>query len=220
MMRTGARIAVVAVILATSGQAMADNNFGIGVKAGTLGAGLEGTWRPLPYMDVRVGANLYEFKDSGSQAGINYDGALNLESYYGTLSVRVPLSPLRLTTGAFSNGNELTLVSSDNDLIVDIGGTAYAAAEVGTLSSSTSFSGVAPYLGIGLDFTLFNKVGLNFDVGVLWQGDPTVSLLADGPIAGDPAFQTSLELERKELLDEVSDYKAWPVLSIGFNYNF
>ena len=30
----------------------------------------------------------------------------------------------------------------------------------------------------------------------------------------------SLEAERLELEDEMSDYKAWPVLSLGFVYNF
>ena len=67
---------------------------------------------------------------------------------------------------------------------------------------------------------MFRKVGLNLDFGVLWQGDPQVSLFADGPIASDPGFQANLEEERNQLLDEVSDYKAWPVLSLGFVYNF
>lgn len=212
-------LALVALTLAASEQVLADNNFGIGVKAGTLGAGIEGTWRPLPYLDVRAGANMYEYTDTGVQAGINYDGALNLESYYGTVSLRVPLSPLRLTAGAFSNGNELQLVSNQTG-IINVGGTDYPAAAVGSLSSTTTFLGAAPYVGIGLDFTFFSKLGLNLDLGVLWQGDPTVTLAADGPIANDPGFQASLALQHEEVLDEVSDFKAWPVLSIGFNYNF
>jgi hypothetical protein len=212
-------LALVALTLAASEQVLADNNFGIGIKAGTLGAGIEGTWRPLPYLDVRAGANTYEYTDTGVQAGINYDGALNLESYFGTVSLRVPLSPLRLTAGAFSNGNELNLASNETG-IVNVGGTDYPAAAVGTLTSTTSFLGTAPYVGIGLDFTFFSKLGLNLDLGVLWQGDPSVTMAADGPIANDPGFQASLALQREEVLDEVNDFKAWPVLSIGFNYSF
>ena len=72
------RAGVVALALAASGTALADNNFGIGLKAGTLGIGLEGTWRPLPYVDLRIGANSYDFDYDGSRAGVNYDITLEL----------------------------------------------------------------------------------------------------------------------------------------------
>lgn len=210
-----------AAILLSLGTAVAhaDLNLGVGIKAGTLGAGVEAKWRPLPYMDLRLGANLYELDDSGSQAGINYDATLNLESFYGTLNLRFPMTPLRFTAGAYSNGNELLLVSQETNLI-DVGGTSYPSAAVGTLSSTTSFPGVSPYLGIGLDFSVFNRVGLYLDFGVLWQGEPDVTLTADGLLAGDPAFQESLEQERLELFTEFSDFKAWPVASLGFFVNF
>ena len=121
--------------------------------------------------------------------------------------------------GLFSNGNELSLVSDDTGTF-EIGGTTYNASDVGTITSTTSFGSTAPYLGFGYDFTVMGRVGLIFDVGVLWQGDPDVSVTADGPISTQPAFLDSLEAERLELEDEVSDYKAWPVVSLGFVVNF
>lgn len=205
--------------LTVSTTALADNDFGVGLKAGTLGIGLEGTWRPLPYMDVRVGLNNYDYDDSGSQAGVNYDTTLNLDSLYATANIRFPLSPFRVTAGMYSNGNELNMTSVDS-LTYDVGGTVYTSAEVGTLSSTTSFSSTAPYVGIGYDFSLLGKVGLNFDLGMLWQGEPNVELAADGLLANDPQFQASLATELAELQDEVSDYKAWPVVTLGFVYNF
>jgi hypothetical protein len=199
--------------------AHAELNLGVGLKAGTLGAGVEAQWRPLPYIDLRVGANMYEFDDSGSQAGINYDATLNLESFYGTLNLRFPMTPLRFTAGAYSNSNELLLVSQDT-ILIDVGNASYPSAAVGTLTSTTSFPGVSPYVGIGLDFSLFSRVGLYLDFGVLWQGEPDVTLTADGVLAGDPGFQASLEQERLELFTEFSDFKAWPVASLGFFVKF
>jgi len=102
----------------------------------------------------------------------------------------------------------------------NVGGTLYSAADVGSLQSTTSFDSTSPYLGIGFDFDLFDKVGLTLDFGVLWQGDPRVSLSADGLLASDPTFLAALEAERQELEDEVDSFKAWPVLSIGFNFSF
>ena len=213
------RAGLLFAVLAFSGTAIADNDFGIGVKAGTLGAGIEGTWRPVPYLDLRVGANVFDYDDTGSQAGVDYDATLSLDTVYATANFRFPLSPFRVTGGLFSNGNELELVSADSNSF-EIGGTTYTAADVGTLRSVTSFGSTAPYVGFGYDFTVLGKVGLNLDFGVLWQGEPDVSIEADGLLALDPGFQQSLESERLELEDEVSDYKAWPVVSLGFVFNF
>ncbi len=203
--------------LLMSGNALAD--FGVGFKAGTLGLGVEGRYQPLPTLDVRVGANVYDYDDTGSRAGVEYDSTLNLETFYATANLSFPLSPLRLTAGLFSNGNEVNMTSLDSATF-DIGGTTYTAADVGTLSSTTSFASTSPYVGIGYDFELFGKVGLNLDLGLLWQGEPEVSLIADGLLASDPTFQNALEAERQQLEDDISDYKAWPVISLAFVYNF
>lgn len=210
---------VLALVLSASGTSLADNNFGVGVKAGTLGLGVEGTWRPLPYLDVRIGANTYHYNTTRSEAGIDYDAALNLETVYGTANFRFPLSPFRVTAGIYSNGNELLLTSAEAGNI-EIGGVVFTPAEYGSVTSTTSFSGTAPYLGFGYDFSFANKIGINLDFGVLWQGDPSVTVNATGLLANDPSFQAALETERLELEDEVSDFKAWPVLSLGFVYSF
>jgi len=216
-MRIKAGLVLLAVLGA--GTATADNNYGLGVKAGTLGIGVEGIWRPLPLIDIRLGLNGYDYDENGFQAGVNYDATLALDTLYATANFHFPVSPFRVTAGVFANGNELRMVSSDNTNF-DIGGDIYTAADVGTLSSVTSFADTAPYVGIGFDFSVFGKVGLNLDVGVLWQGEPDVVIDSDGLLANDPGFQSALETERLELVDEMSDFKAWPVISLGFLVNF
>jgi hypothetical protein len=211
-------LTIAATLIAVS--AHADHNFGLGVKAGTLGIGVEGTWRPpVPWVDMRAGANGFEYSDSGSYSDIPYDGTLSLSSYYATANLHFPLTPLRITAGLYDNGNELTLASSPSD-IYEIGGIPFDAEDVGTLSSAAQFAGAAPYFGFGFDFTVLSKVGLNLDLGVLWQGDPTVTLAADGPIAGNPLFQLALDRERRDIVNELNDYKAWPVASLGIVFNF
>jgi len=210
---------VIALVLAASGTASADNNFGVGLKAGTLGLGVEGTWRPLPYFDIRLGANSYDYDYDGAQAGVNYDAALNLETVYATVNFKFPASPLRLSLGAYSNGNEVNLNSAETGSY-DVGGTTYTSADIGALSSIASFSGTAPYLGFGFDFALPGRVGLNMDFGVLWQGEPEVTMNATGLLANDPTFLASVETERLQLQDDFSNFKAWPVISLGIVFNF
>lgn len=211
-------IAACAWLLAISNSALADD-FWLGAKVGTLGIGLEATWRPIPWMDLRAGGNAYDYEETGSQAGINYDATLQLSTYYLTANFLFPASPFRISLGGFSNSNEVLMISADNSTF-NIGGTSYSAAEVGTLNSTTTFDSTSPYLGAGFDFTLFGQVGMSLDFGVLWQGDPKVSLTADGLLADDPTFIAQLEQERLELEDDVDALKAYPVVSLGFNFSF
>ena len=215
---------VLAVTLLPGSNAMADDNLWFGVKAGTLGLGLEASWRPIPWFDLRAGANKYDYDDTGSQAGINYDATLALDTFYATASFRFPLSPFRMTVGAYANGNEIQMVSRDMGAY-EIGDIFYSPDDVGTLRSTATFDDFAPYLGAGFDFELVGRLGISFDFGVLWQGDPIVTLTSDGNLATDPGpfgdeFRAALELERQQLESEVEDLKAYPVVSIGFNFNF
>ena len=217
------KTALIALVLTASGAADAD--FGVGLKAGTLGLGIEGRWSPLPWLDVRLGANQYDFDVTGLQAGIEYDATLAMDTYFLTGNFRFPLSPFRITAGAYSNGNELQMTSQDTGgLNFDIGGESFSSADVGSLQSTTSFEDTAPYFGVGYDFEIFGKVGLNLDFGVLWQGDPTVSLYSTGletaPAEVQALLIPALETERLQLEDDISDYKAWPVVSLSFVYNF
>ncbi len=211
-------VVVVALGALFSQSAIAEDNLWFGVKAGTLGLGLEATWRPIPYLDFRAGLNKFDYDVSGAQGGIDYNSDLNLDSMYVTANFRVPLNPLRFTVGVFSNGNELSMVSQG--AISNIGGdTTFSSDEIGTLRSTTSFESTAPYLGIGFDFRAFNKVGINLDIGFLWQDSPIVTLTSDGTGAG-VAFDAALEMERQDLENALEEFKVYPVISLGFAVNF
>ena len=208
-----------ALLLLASPASEADSNFGLGVRAGTLGIGLEATWRALPWIDLRAGFNRYDYDNRDTHAGIPYNATLAFDNYYATANLRLPLNPLRLTAGVFSNRSELRLTRA-GDGRLKIGGSTFDLTDVGTLRGITSFSPTAPYLGIGGDFTIFGRVGLNLDLGVLWQGKPRVTLNADGVLASKPIFQSALEAERRELEDDIGSYEAWPVFSLGIVVNF
>ncbi len=214
-----AKACLLSVAFCAAGVASADSSFGIGAKVGTLGIGIEAIWRPIPFVDFRVGANAYDYTYDGFQAGLDYSGTLSLETVYATGNFHFPISPFRITAGLFSNGNEIELASVDSATF-DIGGTTYTLADVGSLTSVVSFEDTAPYLGIGFDFTVLDKVGMNLDMGVLWQDEPVVTMQASGLLANDPTFLAAAELERQQLADDMSSFKAYPVVSLGFVFNF
>ena len=60
-----AKCVVLSATLLLGSNAMADDNLWFGVKAGTLGIGLEASWRPIPWFDIRAGANQFDYDDTG-----------------------------------------------------------------------------------------------------------------------------------------------------------
>lgn len=216
---TGRTIIAALVLGLANGAAAADDNLWMGLKAGTLGVGVEGSWRPVPYLDLRAGVNGFSFDQDRAEAGIDYLAEAELLTVFATANLRAPLSPFRVTVGVFNNGNELTLTSQDSSTY-EVGDQTYTSDEVGTLRAGASFEDWAPYAGIGFDFRAFNTVGIHIDAGVLGQGAPIVTLTADGSAASDPQFQQQLEAERMELQKSVDDYEYYPVVSIGFSVNF
>jgi hypothetical protein len=218
-LRTNAIVLLAA--LAFSANASAKDSLWFGVKAGTLGFGGEVSWRPIEWLDLRAGANFYDYDESGSQAGINYDGTLALNTYYLTGNFRFPLSPFRLTVGAYANDNEVQLVSQDMaSYLIGDNPTPYSPGDIGTITSVASFDSVAPYIGAGFDFDILDRLGLSLDFGVLLQGEPTITMTADGLLASDPALLADLNAEIAELQSEFENLKLYPVVSIGFNFNF
>ena len=221
-----AKGAALIAILLFSSQATADDNFWVGINAGTLGLGIEGSWRPIPWFDVRAGLNQFDYDDTGSQAGVNYDATLSLDTFYATGNFHFPVSPFRLTAGAYFNGNEVSMVSQDmGTYTLGDDTTIYTSNEVGTLTASATFDDVAPYLGAGFDFDVADRLGISLDFGVLWQGEPIVTLTSDGSLAtqqspaGDQ-FRAALETERQQLESEAENLKAYPVITLGFRFNF
>jgi len=215
------KIIVALGMLLLGATASANDDIWFGIKAGTLGFGAEAAWRPLEWLDVRAGANFYDYDDSGSQAGINYNATLALDTYYVTGNLHFPLSPFRLTAGAFANNNEVQLASVDTaSFLIGDNPVPYTAAEVGTLRSVASFDSFAPYVGAGFDFDVMDRFGLSLDFGVLLQGDPTIVTTADGTLSQNQAFLDDINAETQELLNEIDDIKVYPVVSLGFNFNF
>lgn len=214
------QIAALGLVLATlSAPTLADDDLWLGVRAGTQGLGLEATWRPVPYLDLRAGFNTYNHDTDRNEAGIDYNVELDLSSAYITLNARAPLSPFRVSAGLVANGNEGSFIGSDTGSY-NIGGQTFNASDVGNLRGKATFDSVAPYAGVGLDFRVFDTFGLHFDAGVMYQGSAELSLTADGAIANDAAFRAALEQERLELEEEVSDYEWFPVIAASFSVNF
>jgi hypothetical protein len=171
---------------------------------------------------VRAGLNGFSFSFDGEEDDIDYEFDVDLLT--AALLVEYYFSPIgfRLSAGGMINGNEAGMLAEPADDEVEIGDETYTREEVGDLTGGVEFDNVNPYVGLGLD-TSFGKrgsVGFVAEIGAMFHGSPAVSLEANGPIATDAEFQAELERERKDVEDDLSDFKVYPVVALGISYRF
>lgn len=98
-----------------------------------------------------------------------------------------------------------------------IGGDVYTPETLGDLNANIKFAPVAPYIGLGLGNPVAGDEGFSvtFDIGTFYQSAPKVDLTATGLL--EPSAS---EDQKQTLEDNLSWFKWYPVLTIGFNYKF
>jgi len=210
------------LFLAASTPAWAD--VGVLLKAGTLGAGLDVSVGMNESLGLRLQANALSYDKDITESDVDYNADFDLKSA-GLLLDWHPFSGVfRVSAGAYWNGNEATAVGRPSGGTYEINGVTYPSAAVGSLNGQIDFESVAPYFGIG--FGSAPKAGrgmtFSFDLGVLYQGEPNVGLTAVCGVPGPSCtqLQNDVAAEQASLQEEVSDYKFYPVVSIGIGYRF
>jgi hypothetical protein len=204
---------------------VASADVGVLLKGGTLGAGVDVTKGVSESFGIRLQGNGLSYEDEFTESDVEYDGDIDLRSA-GLLLDWHPFSGVfRISAGGYWNGNEVSATGRPTGGTFEINGVTYPASAVGTLDGKIDFDSFAPYLGIGFGSAPKAKGGLSFslDLGVLYQGEPNVSLTAVcGPIppASCAQLQSDVAAEEAELREAVKDYKFYPVISIGIGYRF
>ncbi|MCC3861614.1 hypothetical protein [Pseudemcibacter aquimaris] len=202
----------------------APGDVALGLKAGTLGAGLEATFEVADRVNMRVGANYFKFGTEVDVEGNDYDLDLKLNSYSALADWFVTDSSFRITGGAMINNNKLAGIALPSNSY-EIDDTIYTAAEVGTLTADIEFTKVAPYLGIGWGNPLSDDTGWSYaiDLGVMLAGKPKLDITSTGgTLSNDAALQDNIAQAEQDFrdTDEIKYLKIYPVISFGLNYRF
>lgn len=193
-------------------------------RAGTLGLGLEYELGLTDNYSIRVGYNKYTFDETIADTSVTYNADLNLNSVTAFFDYHILETGLRLTAGLASNSNSLDLVGVANAGDFVFNGTTYSTAEVAALNGSISYDSTAPYAGIGWGNPT-NSSGtwaLNFDLGVLFSGNPLVDLSVtcdpSVPAATCTEIETNVFAEAQTLANTFDDLKLYPVVMLGLSY--
>lgn len=214
---------LVAILLLVTGSmvsASETGGFGVGVKASTLGVGVEATYAVSPRLTMSVGINKYSSTSTDTTDGINYDVDMDLKTVAVLANFHPFAGSFRLTGGVMMNSNELGM-TADCSSGCAVGGATYTADQVGILKAAVDFKKIAPYAGIGFGHSASSGLGFTLDIGVLMQGEPNVDLTSTGgTLSGDAAFQAELAVEEANAEDDIKEFTMYPVIAAGLNYRF
>jgi hypothetical protein len=205
---------------------------GIGLKMSTLGAGVELATPITERTNLRVGFNDFVYARDFSYDGSLYSAQLNLFSVQANYDWFPFGNSFHLSPGLLAyNGNHLKANTSD---------TAASQAEPGifvnpiTGSARIAFGKVAPMFLMGWGNLIprrSRRFSIPFEFGVVYHGEPKTSLHMNPIIcpagdmvcleaSADPSIQSGFQSEQVEIRKEVSPYKLYPVISLGFGYRF
>lgn len=203
-MRYGKSVLILALAAAAAGSAQAA---GIGVRAGTTGLGADFGWDVAPTLGGRIGISGMNFNTSVDTSDVNYDAKVKLANLNLFLDWS-PLGPFRITGGFIANNNKIDLTGQPTS-----GSFPPGSRITGTVTPDKDF---APYLGVGYGNVWTAGVNFYFDLGIMFQGSPQVSLSCQPP--GPACAQVAAEQQRVQ--DELNKFKYYPVLNLGITIGF
>ncbi|MFT5658365.1 MAG: hypothetical protein ACI9KN_001644 [Gammaproteobacteria bacterium] len=222
------------IILCTSNLNAAD--FGVGVKAGTLGIGADFTVALSKTVNARV--SLTTFNIDSETETITIGDSTNQGTITATADFDFGSSALLFDWHVFDGTFHLSAGLIKADIGASLRGTLNDSFEIngqtvevddidgqitGDIIVSDSYK---PYIGIGWGRKAAAESGFSFsaELGVAYV-DPEVRLNASfNPAAASAITQAELDARLKEAQEsadnELADLSIWPVLSIGVNYAF
>lgn len=212
---------------------------GIGAKVSLLGIGIEAATPLSRRLNLRGGFNFLNYDRGFNNDGIHYDATLNFRSAEAHLDWYL-LGGFHISPGVlFYNGNKLSAeASAPPGQTFTLGGTQYASDPTGfdpvTGTGELTWPKAAPSILAGFGNLLPRSgrhFGFNFEFGGEYMGAPTAALKLQGTAcntstnvcanaATDPGIQSSIQAQEKKINHDLSPFKFFPQVSLGFGINF
>lgn len=190
-------------------------NFGVGVGVGTLGPQVKISTAVNPYFGLSASLSGYDYKHEFSLSNVNNDFDASYKIKTASLLANIfPFGGVfRVTGGAFYNGNEIDFNSGKNN--ININTNQYNDAKI---TGTADYNNFSPYLGIGWGNGI-NQHGFGFDadLGVLYQGNASVTLKQSGSTTISSADMAHV---KKEIEDNANKLRFYPVASVDIHYLF
>lgn len=196
-------------------------------KIGTQGIGGDVVKDFSPTVNGRLNVNWYNYNRDFTTDDVDMDLTLQLLTF-GALVDWFPMDTgFRLTAGAYINMNKITAQDKNLNINtpVDVAGTMLT---LDDLSLDIKFNALAPYFGIGYGNPMNSGSAwtFSFDLGLMYQGEPTATFASTNTEAQAPGITDALAEANAEIATRLdnSTYSTWlkwyPVVALGASYAF
>ncbi|MDD9892730.1 MAG: hypothetical protein OXT49_04370, partial [Gammaproteobacteria bacterium] len=200
-------------------------NFAVGFSAGTLGAGVDAIYGVSDRLNLRANFRAFDrsadFEADGNGSELDYSGDLELSNLGFGIDYHPFDGGFRFSAGLQISGNEVTATATCNRA----GGCSFGNGIIPQGSSATAnfdLSGTHPYVGIGWGNPVSDGIpfGLFFDFGLMFQGTPEVSVVAQCDAAFQAQCDSDAEDEERELQEDAEDFEVYPIVNVGLRWRF
>ncbi|MET0659844.1 MAG: hypothetical protein ABW110_16980, partial [Steroidobacteraceae bacterium] len=180
--------------LAICGTASAD--MAVGVRGGTLGAGLDLNIGLTETLNARVGYSGFNYDKEIEETDVTYDGELKLRNASALLDWHPFNGGFRLSAGIVANSTKVDVDGEPTNGTYTIDDEVFTAAEVGSVNGKVEMgNSVSPYFGFGWGNPVDQggRVTFLLDVGAMYAGKPDVKLAATCGTAATPQVCAQLQ---------------------------
>jgi hypothetical protein len=211
---------------------------GVGLRISTLGLGLEAATSVTERTNIRLGYSAMNYDYSTTTDGISYDGRLRLRAFEAHFDWFPFGGVFHISPGfQVNSGKPLTADASvPAGRTFDLGDVSYESnpADPVTGTGDLNLNSFSPTLMMGWG-NLVPRSDSHFtgyfEFGVAYQGSPEAKLNLNGSVCdtggfncrsvtSDPTVQSNLRSEEDNLNDNLSWFKFYPVIALGFGYKF
>ena len=230
-------VALIFPLASNAQQRNKESKVGFGVKISSLGVGIEAAVPVLSKVNIRAGGNFINYSHTFHQDGVSYKGSLNWRSGEASLDW-FPLWGFHVSPGVlFYNGNKIAATASvPGSQTFTLNGTTYTSDPTAPITGvgSVGFTKFDPKLTFGFG-NLVPRSGRHWSIlgefGVAYQGSPKALLAFQGnacdqnglncvSAASNPAVVANVAAEQTKLNNDMSFFKFYPIVSLGFGFNF
>jgi len=202
-------------------------NWSAGVFGGTTGLGVSAKYKVQPWLKIKAEVGGGSYSRSDELEGNNYDSDLNLfatglSADFNPFHDKKGWRGLRFSIGAYAVDNTAQIKAKPGENI-DLNGVTITPLGGEELSGDLYFNNFAPYVGVAWDFMFGqeDQFAFSIDLGVLFTGSLNADLNANAALQANPIFdQADLDAEEQSLRDDVADINFYPVLKLGFHWQF
>ena len=211
---------------------------GVGIKASTLGLGVEAAVPLSRFANIRGGFNGFQYSRMFADNGIQYNGNLRFRSVETLVDIFPFGGAFHISPGMLAyNGNQVTA----NALVP--GGQSFSLGDANFISNPINpvngtgvlvLNKVAPMVrwGFGNMVPRNKRFSFHLEGGAVFQGppkttlslsgsacDPLVSLICHN-VATDPTIQSQVQAEQNKINKDLTILKYYPAFSMGVSYKF